>query len=231
MIHDTRRRATLLVTTLGLAAIGVTAAQASSGAMQDERTEEVRDARELINEAAGIVREMKADPGVLALLRQAKGVYLVPEFGRGGLIVGARGGSGLVTMHRTDGWTAPLFYNLGGISVGLQAGGSGGRLAFLLMSDDAVAAFANRDSVSLNAGAGLSIINYSANAQASQGKGDIVLWSDTAGAYAGATISLSDIVLDTDTNRSIYGADVQPAQVLEGRVAWPQPDQLRTVLP
>jgi hypothetical protein len=63
------------------------------------------------------------------------------------------------------------------------------------MSRSAVDAFKSGNTFSLNAGAGLSIVDYSANGQASRGKGDFVMWSATAGAYVGATISVTDVNL------------------------------------
>ena len=120
-----------------------------------------------------------------SLLKKAKGVYIVPDFGRGGLIVGGRGGAGVMLAKHNGRWTDPAFFNFGGVSIGAQAGGSGGSVAFILMSQDAVDAFKNGNQFSLNSGAGLSIVNYSANAQASAGKGDIVFWSNTEGRLCG----------------------------------------------
>jgi hypothetical protein len=102
-------------------------------------------------------------------------------------------GGGLVVMREDGGWSDPAFYDVGGISVGPQVGGAGGAVAFLLMDQQAVDAFKRSNSFSLNAGAGLSIVDYSANSQASWGKGDTIMWSDNAGAYVGATISVTDV--------------------------------------
>lgn len=182
---------------------------------------DVTDTNQEVAQATDELRAMQADPDVANLLQQARGVYLLPEFGRGALVVGIRGGSGLLLTHENGQWSSPAFYNLGGISVGAQAGGSGGRVAFILMSQAAVDQFKDQNSFSLNADAGLSIINYSANAQASWGKNDIVLWSDTAGLFAGVEISATDISWDGDANRAYYGADVTPSQVMTGKLANP----------
>lgn len=212
-------------------AAGMLVAPQSAGARADERRDDAADAKQLTNEAVAEARQMLADPGLRTLLARAKGVYLVPEFGRGALIVGGRGGAGLVVVRDGEGWTPPAYYNFGGVSVGLQAGGSGGRIAFLLMSPEAVDAFRNRNKISLNADAGLSIINYSANAQASWGKGDIILWSDTAGAFAGGAISVTNVSWDEEKNRAVYGADVTPRKLLGGAVESAQGDALSQVLP
>ena len=186
----------------------------------------------LVNEAVGVVQKMQNDPQLKQLMQQAKGIYIVPNFGRGALVVGARGGEGVMLMHQDDTWAGPAFYNMGGISIGAQVGGSAGEIAFLLMSDNAVNNFLSENAFSLNAGAGLTIVNYSANKQASWGKGDIILWTDTEGAYAGATVSATDINWDEDSNRQYYNSQqVSPTDVLKGQVTNASAEPLKNALP
>ncbi|MBR0552627.1 lipid-binding SYLF domain-containing protein [Stakelama marina] len=196
----------------------------------DNMAQTAPDAQQLVDEATAEVQKMKADPDLAKLIKKAKGIYIVPEFGRGAFIVGGRGGAGVVLANQTAGWTAPAFYDFGALSVGAQAGGSGGQLAFLLMTDNAVDAFMSGNKISLNAESGLSIVNYSANAQASWGKGDIIMWSDTEGAYAGATVSVTDINWDDDNNQNYYGEKVDPNQILSGKITKPAASQLQTAL-
>lgn len=194
-------------------------------------TKTTNDAKELVNEAMAEVRTMKKDPQLKKLMAKAKGIYLVPKFGRGALIVGGRGGAGVVLAHVNGKWTNPAFYDFGGISFGAEAGGSGGPIAFLLMTKGAVDQFKSGNKISLNAGAGLSIVTYSANAQASWGKGDIILWSNTKGAYAGVTVSVTDINWSDGNNKAYYGRKVDPSQVLAGKVNTPNAEQLKQMLP
>lgn len=49
-------------------------------------------AQDLVIEATRVVDKMKSDPQLLDLMKKAKGVYLVSEFGRCAIIVGGRGG-------------------------------------------------------------------------------------------------------------------------------------------
>lgn len=189
------------------------------------------DAQALVNEAAQMVKTMQDDPELAKALKKAKGLYLVPDFGRGAAIVGARGGAGLVTVREDGKWSDPAFYDFGAISFGPQVGGSGGQVAFLLMSQGAVDAFKSGNKFSLNADAGLSIVNYSANSQASWGKGDIFMWSNTSGAYVGATISVTDINWDDDNNRQYYGRDVDMTKILNGSVSNAAARPLKASLP
>jgi lipid-binding SYLF domain-containing protein len=56
------------------------------------------------------------------LLDKAEAVAVFPGVLKGGLIVGGRGGSGVISRRVADGWSAPAFFDLMGGSVGLQIG-------------------------------------------------------------------------------------------------------------
>lgn len=208
-----------------------TNANANASANAGANKGDVADARDIVNGAVRVVDQMKQDQNVANLLRKAKGVYIVPDFGRGGFIVGGRGGAGVMLARHNGHWTDPAFFNFGGVSIGAQAGGSGGAVAFILMTPNAVDAFRNGSQFSLNSGAGISIVNYSANAQASVGKGDIVFWSNTSGAYAGATVSVSDIGWASGNNQGYYGKNVSPTQLIDGQVAMQKGRKLKSALP
>lgn len=172
------------------------------------------DVLQQVDQAQGVIHQMQKDPDLAGLMDKAKGIFVVPDFGRAAAVVGVRGGTGMLITNDSGAWSSPAFYNMGGVSVGAQIGASGGSIAFLLMDQKAVDQFMEQNSFSLNADAGLSIINYSANAQASWGKGDIIMWSDTEGAFAGVQISATDIMWDGEANRAYYGKKVAPSDIL-----------------
>lgn len=205
--------------------------QMTSGRSANTSAAQQNDAQQLVQEATKVVKKMKQDPNLGKYLQEAKGIYIVPEFGRGALVVGARGGAGVMLAHEDGSWSNPAFFDFGAISLGPQAGGSGGSVAFLLMTDDAVKNFRDGNVFSINAGAGLSIVNYSANAQASAGKGDIIFWSDTSGAYIGVTVSVSDIDWDSENNQAYYGKKVSAKEILANDVTRPEASQLKNALP
>lgn len=198
------------------------ATTAQSNATMPDRNDtqgNVADAQKQVDEAARVVMQMKREPRIAQLLQQAKGVFIVPDYAKAAALVGGRGGGGVVLVKQDGKWSNPAFFNIGAASVGAQAGVAVGSMAMLLMSDKAVDMFQNQDNnFSLNANAGLTLVNYSAQAQGDYGKGDVVVWTDTEGAFAGASVGVSDINRDEEENRAYYGKNVSARQILTGKL-------------
>ena len=69
-------------------------------------------------------------PRMPELLAKTHGIYIVPNYGRAALGVGVAGGSGVPMAKKSGGsWGNPAFFDIGNISVGLQAGAEGGPIA------------------------------------------------------------------------------------------------------
>lgn len=189
-------------------------------------------AQQIVNDAAQTIQKIKADGGYDQLLKQAKGIFIMPTVVKGAFIVGGQGAQGVLLKRESNGrWSEPAFMTIGSISVGAQAGGKAGPAAFILMTDKAVNNFVQANNVSLNANAGLTIINYSAQGHAPNGKGDVVVWSEQSGIFAGADVGGAKLFQNTGEDRAFYGKPASAEQILEGKVNNPQADKLRTQLP
>ncbi len=172
----------------------------------------------LVDKAASVAVEFQRDQGKAGIMRQARGMYIVPEYGKAGFIIGGKGGAGVVTVRHGTNWTSPAFFNFGGLSAGLQIGGEGGSLIFLLMNQKAINAFRRDNKFALTANAGLSVVTYSTADQANLGRADVVLLTNTKGAYAGATIEASNVGVDGGRTREFYGQMINQNALLDGRV-------------
>jgi lipid-binding SYLF domain-containing protein len=190
------------------------------------------DGHGLVAKATSEASTMQADPQMRNLLARARGVLLVPEYGHGAFIIGGRGGEGVLLVRGRGGrWSNPAFFGLGGISIGFQAGGDAGQVAYILMSDGAVRQFEAGNNFSLNAGAGLNIVTYKAGEHVDLTRGDVVVWSNTTGAFGGADVGATDVNYDGRLTGDFYGQpDVGIRDVLDGRVRNPEGKELQNAL-
>lgn len=175
-----------------------------------DRNADVAAAEAMLKDATSVIRTMAADPAMANLMQHAKGIFVVPEYGRAALILGIGGGGGVMLTNNNGHWSAPLFLNAGGGSFGLQAGASGGPAAFLIMNQQVMDKFASGNGWSVNAAAGVNVANYSVSSQMSPGKdNDVIVWSAPKGLYLGAGVGLTGITNNSAYNNAIYGsADV-----------------------
>lgn len=191
---------------------------------------EMKEATEHVNKAVQVVHRMQANPEMRALLQRSKGVFVVPRYGEAALGVGARGGAGVLLVRNGNTWSNPAFYNMGGISVGLQAGAQGGAIALVLNDQKALNSFMQNNKFSLGADADLTLVDWSKKGAGSAGWGNITAWSDTEGLFGGAAINVTDIDYDEDETSGYYRRQVAARDVLSGKVSNPQADSLRQAL-
>jgi lipid-binding SYLF domain-containing protein len=189
-------------------------------------------AKKHVDDAADVVRRMQSDAGLSNLLQQAKGLYVVPTYGRAALGLGAAGGAGVFLAKRSDGtWSNPAFFNIGGVSIGLQAGAEGGPVAIILMNDKAVNSFKQKNNFNLSADAGLTVVNWNRQASGTAGNGDVVVWSGAKGLFGNvATLALNDIRFNQKATQSYYGKPTNVQDVIAGRASNPHAEALKQAL-
>ncbi len=222
----------LATTAIALMLAGTPAIAAGQQRHPSANSDNARGPQKLVDKAASVAVEFQRDRGEAGIMSRARGMYIVPEYGKAGFIIGGKGGSGVVTVRHGGTWTPPAFYNFGGLSIGAQIGAQGGSIIFLLMNNKAVNAFRAGSKFALTANAGLSVVTYSTDGQANLGRADVVLLTNTRGAYAGATIEASNVGVDGGRTRDFYGRDVDQNALFDGRVpATPGSMILTRVLP
>jgi lipid-binding SYLF domain-containing protein len=203
-------------------------AQAST---QGQRSDE-SSASKHVNDAVAVVRRMDADTTMQRVMHEARGVFIVPTYARAAFGVGGQGGAGVLLVKQRDGaWSDPVFFNIGGISIGAQAGAEGGPVAFVLKNDKAVQRFTDINNFSLSADAGLTVINWAKIAQGSTGEGDVVAWSGTKGLFGNvATMGVNDIRFNSRLTQSYYGKMASANDVMTGKVKNPESAALKQAL-
>lgn len=201
----------------------------SSARTTGDARDEARGAAHDVDLSVNVIQRMESDAALTTLLHQAKGVFVVPKYGHAALGIGGRGGVGVLMVNHDGQWSDPAFYNFGGISAGVQAGVEGGSFVMVLNNDKAVSKFTHNNNWSLNAGAGLTVVNWSKKAQGST-NGDITVWSHTKGLFGGLTVGVNDIKYDRDQTSAYYGKTVTASEATSGTLASSKADRLKQVL-
>lgn len=192
----------------------------------------VSDAQARVNRSADLVNHMRQDPHLAQLLDRARGVFIIPKYGRGALIFGGQAGGGVVLIKRNGRWSDPAFYKYSGTSFGFQAGGAGGSLVMMLMTPMAVRHFEDDSGKwSLSGSAGLNVAIYNVAAEGtSPASGDVIVWSDTRGLYGGLAAGVTGITPDRAMDQGYYHRGVTGRQILAGTVRNRNANDLRDAL-
>jgi lipid-binding SYLF domain-containing protein len=156
------------------------------------------------------------------LLRRAEGIFIAPQFLRGAFIFGASGGNGvfLVRDKKTGDWSCPAFYTLGGVSFGVQFGGSASELILLVMTDRGVSSLLGSN-VKLGVDADLALGPWGAGVAASTANlsADIMSFSRSQGLFAGISLDGAVVAAREGLNQAFYGKWVSPTDILVRRGA------------
>jgi SH3 domain-containing YSC84-like protein 1 len=220
-----RAAALVLVTTLIGAGVTVKTASAATIATPDlgitpgEPPIAVKAQRD-VADAAQVIAVMKRDKRLNELLEHTDGVLVVPHYLRGTAAAGAEGSSAVLLIRPTGGvWSDPAFFSIGGIDITARAASTDQAVAVLLMSEKSVNAFENNNnSWSANTGTGFKIVSYPPRLPTAAQADDLVVWSDTAGVFAGASGDVTDIRPDANENRAYYWRNVTPREIFAGAV-------------
>ena len=154
------------------------------------------------------------------LLKDAKGVLIVPQMLKGAFVVGASGGNGvlLVRDEKTGRWTGPAFYTLGGGSFGLQIGGEASEVILLAMTDRGInSLLANSFKLGADAGLAAGPVGVGVSAATANLSADILSFSRSKGLYGGISLEGAVVAVRGDWNDAYYGKNVSPADILVRR--------------
>lgn len=162
-----------------------------------------RDAAKVFNEIMRVPD--KAIPR--ELLDAAEAVAVFPGVFKAAFIVGGRKGQGLVSRRTSSGWSAPVFFNLGGGSIGPQIGADKTDYVLLFMNEAALKGLME-DKFEIGGEAGIAAgpvgraASVSTNLTLDAG---ILSYSRSKGAFIGAALKGVVISPDNDLNEAFYG--------------------------
>ncbi len=192
----------------------------------------------LVTESRLTVDRLLADKDFFELrayIRGAKGIFIVPQLVKGGFIIGAEGGTGVLMARGTDGsWSSPAFYTVAAGSLGLQIGGEVKEVVFVLMSDEVVDALISSE-FKLGADASITVGPMGRGVEASRStdfSADIYAFSKSVGLFGGGALEGAKFFERESLNNQYYGGNARAQDiVIERRFSNPQADRLRQTLP
>jgi lipid-binding SYLF domain-containing protein len=157
-----------------------------------------------------------------SVLKDAKGLAILTVL-KAGFIFSGQGGWGVVVARTPHGWSGPSAIGTGGAGFGFQVGAEVTEFVLVLNTPEAVEAFAHGGNVSfggaLSAAAGPVGRTAGANVMPVAA---VYTYSRSQGLFAGASIEGTVIATRDDANRSYYGREVTPKQILSGAVKPPK---------
>jgi lipid-binding SYLF domain-containing protein len=173
--------------------------------------------------ASDVFREIMNTPdkGIpRGLLDKAEAIGVFPGVIKGGFIIGARGGHGVISRRVPGGWSPPAFFNLGGGSVGLLIGASKTDFVLLFMNTGALESLMNNKfEIGGEGSVAAGPVGRSTSATTDiQMNAQILSYSRSKGLFAGLEIKGSVIDPDNDDNVAVYG--IKANEILSSSHKW-----------
>ena len=174
-----------------------------------------------IDSSIAVLRELTTSPDddiPQSLLQRAEGIVVIPTLVKGGFIVGAKHGRGILSARERGSrqWSLPVFVTMTGGSIGWQIGLQSVDLVLLVMNQSGVSSvlddkFTVGGSLSVAAGPVGRAAEAATDAKLNS---QILAYSRAKGLFAGATLEGASLHPDKDVNREFYGPAVDIRAVL-----------------
>src|SRR5215831_9563402 len=170
---------------------------------------------ETLRNAGNVLQTMLSDQNIPPdVVGKAECVIVLPNVKKFAFGVGGSGGRGpMVCRTSTGKWSAPAMFSVGGMSAGLQVGGSSSDFVLLVMSQKGVNAILNgktelgRDASAAAGPSGASATAVSGN--------DVLTYKEAKGLFAGVSLSGASLTPDNDANQRLYGRSITPQEIVQ----------------
>jgi lipid-binding SYLF domain-containing protein len=179
------------------------------------------DDEETLRNAATVLQAMLASKDIPpSVLQKADCIIILPSVKKFAVGIGGTGGRGPMSCREGSGftgkWSPPAMYSFGGASAGLQVGGKASDIVIAIMAPTAVDKVLNSKvkvgtDVSAAAGPG-------ASAGTMGNSADMLTYSRSSGAFAGASIDGASLNPDSDANQRLYGKPASAKEIVSGGV-------------
>ncbi len=171
----------------------------------------------LVDNSHRALMEFIADPNmqvVKDLAKRARGIIIIPQMLRGGLVLGGTSGSGILFAREmnTGIWHGPAFYALGSLTFGFQVGAETSQIIMFVMTDKGLNSMM---SSSFKLGADVTMAAGPVGGGAKAATADILSYSRSKGAFGGFTVEGGVMNTNDSWNAHYYdSAGVTPHEIL-----------------
>jgi SH3 domain-containing YSC84-like protein 1 len=192
----------------------------------------------LVDKARFTLENFLADPDMQWFrdhMKDARGMLIVPQFIKGAFFVGGSGGSGLLVVRdeKTNEWSYPAFFTLGGASFGLQFGGQASEVVLLVMTQKGIDSLLST-TLKLGADASVAVGPIGRGVEGSTApnlSADLLSFSKAKGLFAGISLEGAVVAARDSLNTSYYKTPTRTVDILVRRnVSNPQADSFLAVV-
>ena len=178
-----------------------------------------------LQESATVLKEIMGMPenGIPRdLINKAVCVVVYPSVKKGGFIVGASYGRGVMSCRSgpdwSGGWSAPAMYALEGASFGLQAGGQATDFVLLIMNErGAESVMSSKVKMGADASVAAGPVGREASAETDVAlKAEILSYSRAKGVFGGVSLQGSTMRSDDGANKNLYGKELGVKEIIRG---------------
>ena len=182
-----------------------------------------------ITASGDVLKELLDSPSGIShdLLNDAYCVIILPSVKKGGFIVAAEYGRGIMTCRSGDNfdgpWSAPIMMQSSGGSVGFQIGGQATDFVVLVMNDEGARAVMN-GKAKLGSDASVAAGPVGRTAEASTNasmSAEMLSYSRSQGIFAGISLSGTSLGPDSGANEKVYGKPLTGHDIFNGAVQPP----------
>jgi len=197
-----------------------------------------REQRDLVDQSRMTLSNFLADSNMTWFrdhLKDAKGLFIVPQFVKAALFYGGAGGSGVFVARdeKTGAWSDPAFFTMGAASFGFQFGAQVSEVVLLVLTQRGVDSLLLGNfklgadgSVAVGpVGAGVS------GATTPNLSADLLSFVRAKGLFAGVSLEGAALISRDEWNRTYYGKAVTPTDIVMRReVTNPHSNGLRDAI-
>ena len=217
LTHRSERSTHMAGVTAALAGAVVLVLTATPLRATDKTTEAGR-----ITESIEVLEGLVATPDEAIpryILDRAEAIIVIPTLVKGGFVVGAEHGKGVMSVRdeKARRWSLPSFVTMTGGSIGWQVGLQAIDLVLVVMNRDGIDdLLQSQFTLGAHASVAAGPVGRSAEAATDAKMGaKILAYSRARGVFAGATLEGSTLRTDADANRRFYGTEISASSLLE----------------